>query len=59
LEDILAKPNAEFVTEEELDRIVPAVKSILKHYPEAMLSIDTFRSGVAKACIEKRSGNYQ
>jgi dihydropteroate synthase len=48
-----SKPNAEFVTEEEeLDRIVPAVKSILKHYPEAMLSIDTFRSGVAKACIE-------
>jgi dihydropteroate synthase len=48
-----SKPNADFVTEEEeLDRIVPVVQSILKHYPEAMLSIDTFRSVVAAACIE-------
>ncbi|HEY4618827.1 MAG TPA: dihydropteroate synthase [Flavobacterium sp.] len=48
-----SKPNAEFVTEaEELDRIVPVVKSILKYHPEAVLSIDTFRSGVAAACIE-------
>ncbi len=49
-----SKPNAEFVSEEEeLDRIVPAVQLILKHYPEAVLSIDTFRSGVARVCIEK------
>ncbi|MGO4817777.1 dihydropteroate synthase [Flavobacterium sp. W22_SRS_FP1] len=49
-----SKPNAEFVSEEEeLDRIVPAVQLILKHYPEAILSIDTFRSGVARVCIEK------
>lgn len=48
-----SKPNAEFVTEEEeLDRIVPVVQSILKQYPEAILSIDTFRSAVAAACIE-------
>jgi dihydropteroate synthase len=26
--------------EEELDRIVPAVESILKHFPETILSID-------------------
>lgn len=48
-----SKPNAEFVTEEEEhDRIVPVVQSILNHYPETMLSIDTFRSSVAAACIE-------
>lgn len=48
-----SKPNAEFVSEqEELQRIVPVVNLILKHFPEAMLSIDTFRSEVAKACIE-------
>jgi dihydropteroate synthase len=48
-----SKPNADFVTEEEeCDRIVPVVQSVLKHYPEAVLSIDTFRSGVATACIE-------
>jgi dihydropteroate synthase len=48
-----SKPNADLVTEEEeLNRIVPVVQSILKEYPEAMLSIDTFRSSVAKSCIE-------
>ncbi len=48
-----SKPNAEFVTEEEeTNRIVPVVKLILKHFPESILSIDTFRSGVATACIE-------
>ncbi|WP_414000385.1 dihydropteroate synthase [Flavobacterium sp. W1B] len=48
-----SKPSAEFVSEqEELDRIIPAVQLILKHFPEALLSIDTFRAGVAKACIE-------
>jgi len=48
-----SKPSAEFVSEEEeLDRIIPAVQLILKHFPDALLSIDTFRSKVAKACIE-------
>jgi dihydropteroate synthase len=48
-----SKPNAELVSEEEeLNRIVPVVNLILKDFPEALLSIDTFRSKVAKACIE-------
>ena len=48
-----SKPSAEFVTEqEEIDRIVPAIELILKHFPEALLSIDTFRAEVAKASIE-------
>ncbi|WP_345144473.1 dihydropteroate synthase [Flavobacterium ginsengiterrae] len=48
-----SKPSAEFVTEqEEIDRIVPAIKLILKHFPETLLSIDTFRAEVAKASIE-------
>lgn len=48
-----SKPSAEFVTEEEeLNRIVPVVQSIMKHYPEAILSIDTFRSVVAATCID-------
>jgi dihydropteroate synthase len=48
-----SKPNAEFVSEEEeLARIIPVVQLILKYFPEAILSIDTFRSTVAKACIE-------
>lgn len=48
-----SKPNAEFVSEaEELQRIVPIVNLILEHFPETLISIDTFRSEVAKACIE-------
>jgi dihydropteroate synthase len=48
-----SKPNAEFVSEEEeISRIVPAINLILKHFPETILSIDTFRSEVAKASIE-------
>ena len=48
-----SKPNAEFVSQEdEVKRIGPIVKLILKHFPETLLSIDTFRSEVAKICIE-------
>jgi len=48
-----SKPSAEFVSEqEEIDRIVPAIELVLKHFPEALLSIDTFRAEVAKASIE-------
>ena len=47
------QPNAPFVSEEEeLNRILPVVSSIVKHFPEAILSIDTFRAEVAKQCIE-------
>ncbi|WP_055097978.1 dihydropteroate synthase [Flavobacterium aquidurense] len=48
-----SKPSAEFVSEqEEIVRIVPAIELILKHFPKALLSIDTFRAEVAKASIE-------
>jgi len=47
------QPNADFVTEEEeLNRILPVASSIIKHFPEVILSIDSFRSEVAKQCIE-------
>ena len=48
-----SKPNAEFVSvQEEVSRVVPVVNLILKHFPETIISIDTFRSEVAKASIE-------
>ncbi|PXY46984.1 dihydropteroate synthase [Flavobacterium hydrophilum] len=48
-----SKPSAEFVSEqEEIERIVPVIELIMKHFPETLLSIDTFRSEVAKASIE-------
>lgn len=48
-----SKPNAEFISEEEeILRIVPVVQAVVKEFPDAILSIDTFRAGVAKACLD-------
>ena len=48
-----SKPNAEFVSEkEEIERILPVLNLILEKFPETIISIDTFRSQVAKICIE-------
>ncbi|RTZ06223.1 dihydropteroate synthase [Flavobacterium sp. GSP6] len=48
-----SKPNAEFVSEQdEISRIFPVIDLILKQFPETIISIDTFRSEVAKASIE-------
>jgi dihydropteroate synthase len=47
-----SKPNADFVNEDtELKRILPIVNGVLKEFPDALISIDTFRSKVAKQCI--------
>lgn len=48
-----SRPNADHVSEEEeLNRILPIVELILNEFPETLISIDTFRSEVAKQCIE-------
>lgn len=48
-----SKPNAAFVSEEEeLHRLIPVVALLLKEFPAVLLSIDTFRSTVAKKAIE-------
>jgi len=48
-----SRPGAdEVTTEEELKRMIPAVIEISKRFPEAYLSIDTFRAKVAKESIE-------
>ena len=48
-----SRPNADHVSEtDELKRILPIVNLILKEFPKTLLSIDTFRSEVAKQCVE-------
>ena len=48
-----SKPGAEFVSEtEELNRVIPVVKLLVEKFPDILLSIDTFRSEVAKQAIE-------
>ncbi|MBD3582929.1 dihydropteroate synthase [Flavobacterium selenitireducens] len=49
-----SRPGADFVSEEEeIARLLPAIEIVLKEFPEALLSIDTFRSAVATACINR------
>ncbi len=48
-----SRPGADHITcEEEERRILPMVTLILSKFPNAILSIDTFRSNIAKHCIE-------
>ncbi len=48
-----SRPDANDITEEEeLKRLLPVVESLLQHFPELLLSIDTFRSNVARRGIE-------
>jgi len=42
---------AEVSEEEEIKRLVPVVKTLAKRFPEAILSIDTFRAKVAEATV--------
>ena len=49
-----SRPGAAFVSEEEeIKRVLPVVSMILKEFPQTLLSIDTFRSNIAKQCIEE------
>jgi len=42
---------AEVSEEEELERMVPAIKAINESFPEVLLSVDTFRAKVAEESI--------
>lgn len=47
-----SRPNAKDVSEdEELNRVLPAIDAILKRFPEAIISVDTYRSKVAEKAI--------
>ncbi len=48
-----SRPGADSVSEdEELNRVVPVVELILKHFPKTLISVDTFRSRVAEQTIQ-------
>ena len=47
-----SRPGAKHISEEEeLARILPVINLLIKHYPEILISADTFRSNVAEATI--------
>jgi dihydropteroate synthase len=48
-----SRPGAIDVSaDEELQRLLPVIESITNRFPEAIISVDTFRSNVAKLSIE-------
>jgi dihydropteroate synthase len=50
---ISTKPGADAIsTKDEIDRLLPAVKAVRKNFPDAFISIDTYRSWVALKVIE-------
>jgi dihydropteroate synthase len=49
-----SRPGAEHISEqEELQRLIPVIKAIGRDFPDAVLSVDTFRSSVANAAINE------
>ncbi len=49
-----SRPNATHISEkEEINRVLPILKNIVKHFPNLIISIDTFRSEIAKICISE------
>lgn len=43
---------AEVSADEELARLLPAVNRVREAYPDAIISVDTFRADVARKCVE-------
>lgn len=49
-----SRPDAAEVSEtEEMQRLEMALQPLLQHYPDVVVSADTFRSSVARQCVEK------
>ena len=48
------RPNNAIATEsEEMGRVVPILMAIRNQFPDALISIDTFRKTIAEACINE------
>lgn len=48
-----SRPGAEHISsDEELNRLIPALSEISKQFPEAILSVDTFRSEIAERALD-------
>jgi dihydropteroate synthase len=49
-----SRPGADHISvEEEQARVLPSIQSILNHFPNALISVDTFRSTIARQVSEE------
>lgn len=47
------RPGAANVSvQEETDRVIPAIEQVCRHFPDALISVDTFRAGVAEWAVK-------
>jgi dihydropteroate synthase len=47
-----SRPGAEHISaEREMSRLVPAVQLVRKHFPDVVISVDTFRADVAEKAV--------
>jgi dihydropteroate synthase len=52
-----SRPGAEHISEEtESDRLIPVLRAIVNEFPDAILSIDTFRSEIARIAVNEGAG---
>lgn len=52
-----SRPGAEHISEEtESERLIPVLRAIVSKFPDAILSIDTFRSGIARMAVNEGAG---
>jgi len=48
-----SRPGATDISiEEEENRLIPVIEEVMKHFPSALISVDTFRASVAKKAIQ-------
>lgn len=47
------RPSSQFLSsEEEIERLSPALSAISREFPDTILSVDTFHADVARVCIQ-------
>ncbi len=47
-----SRPGAKHISEEEeLGRVLPVIRSLIRVFPEILISVDTFRSSISEQCI--------
>jgi dihydropteroate synthase len=51
---VSTRPGAQEVSEqEEYDRVIPALKILVKNFPQTWFSVDTYRSQIAEICVNE------
>ena len=49
-----SRPGAKIIDEKlELERVIPAIKLLKKHFPESLISVDTIRANVARLSVQE------